>query len=67
MTKLILDKNEGPYNKLLSLEYLVKHQVVTDEWTTVGMYEILKIIIKSKSNKFEKDYLDKLLEEASDY
>ena len=55
------------YNKKSALEYLVKNNVASDEWSSAGMYEALEVVILSKEDIFKQDYLDELLENASDF
>lgn len=51
--------------KIGAINYLVKHNVYSDEWSGAGMYEIItKIIEAPQKTRFSKTYLDSLLEEA---
>jgi len=53
-------------DKLDALRYLIKiGPKYIDEWTEAGMYDILKIVINSEKEKFTIEYLDELLDIAS--
>lgn len=55
------------YNKDEALKYLVKNRTDLDEWSSAGMCDVLVEVITSDEEFFTKDYLDKLLEDASNF
>jgi hypothetical protein len=55
------------YNKDVALKYLVKNRTDFDEWSSAGMCDVLVEVITSDEEFFTKDYLDKLLEDASNF
>jgi len=55
------------YNKDEALKYLVKNRTDFDEWSSAGMCDALVEVIMSDDEFFTKDYLDKLLEDASNF
>jgi hypothetical protein len=55
------------YNKDESLKYLVKNRTDFDEWSSAGMCDALVEVIMSDEDFFTKDYLDKLLVDASNF
>jgi len=53
--------------KIGAINYLVEHSVYDNEWTGTGMYEaIVKIVEAPQKTRFTKEYLNTLLEIASD-
>lgn len=55
-------------SKIEALKYMCKiGPKHTDEWTGAGMYNSLEEVITSDEEYFEKEYLDKLLESASNF
>lgn len=54
-------------NKIEALKYLVQNNVYCDEWSGAGMYHALSIVIESLEDSFTKEYLDGLLENASEF
>ena len=56
------------FNKIDALKYLVKTgPEYTDECTEAGMYHILCKVIDSEEETFNKNLLDDLLKEATNY
>lgn len=56
------------FNKIDAVKYLVKNgPEYTDEWTEAGMYHILCKVIDSEEETFNKNLLDDLLKEATNY
>jgi hypothetical protein len=55
------------YSKEEALKYLVKNRTDFDEWSGAGMCDALVEVIMSDEEFFTKDYLDKLLEDASNF
>ena len=55
------------FNKIESLKYMVANSTYCDEWSGAGMYGAVETIIQSEDESFEKEYLDELLEEASNF
>lgn len=55
------------YNKDEALKYLVKNRTDFDEWSGAGMCDALVEVIMCDEEFFTKDYLDKLLEDASNF
>ena len=55
-------------SKIEALKYMCKiGPKHTDEWTGAGMYDSLYEVINSDEEYFEREYLDKLLERASNF
>ena len=55
------------YSKDEALKYLVKNRTDCDEWSGAGMCDALVEVIMSDEEFFTKDYLDKLLVDASNF
>jgi hypothetical protein len=55
------------YSKQEALKYLVKSRTDFDEWSGAGMCDALVEVIMSDEEFFTEDYLDKLLEDASNF
>ena len=54
-------------NKIEALEYLVENNVYNDEWSGTGMFSILRDVIRSNAETFEKIDLEILLEKARNF
>jgi len=54
-------------NRMEALNYLVDNRTDFDEWSGAGMMDALVEVIKSEYDSFTKEYLDQLLEKASDF
>ncbi len=55
-------------SKIEALKYMCKiGPSHTDEWSEAGMYHSINEVINSDEEYFEKEYLDKLLERASNF
>jgi len=50
--------------KLVAINYLVKHNVYTDEWSGAEMYEAVEEVILYSPKIITRKYLDKLLKQA---
>ena len=57
----------GHLDKLNAIEYLVKHEVVYDEWSEADMYHAVKHILNSENNYFTDEYLNLLLKEVENH
>jgi len=56
------------FNKIDAVKYLVKNgPEYTDEWIESEMYHILCKVIDSEEETFNKNLLDDLLKEATNY
>ena len=55
------------FNKIESLNYLVKNNVYNDEWSGAGMYHAVSKVIESEEETFTKDFLDSLLKDAENF
>jgi hypothetical protein len=55
------------YSREEALKYLVKNRTDFDEWSSAGMCGALVEVIMSEDEFFTKDYLDKLLVNASNF
>lgn len=56
------------YNKLGAIKYLCnKGPRYSNEWTEAGMYHIISDVIHSKNILFTTKYLEKLIDEASNF
>ena len=56
------------FNKIDAVKYLVKNgPEYTDEWTQTWIYHILCKVIDSEEETFNKNLLDDLLKEATNY
>jgi len=53
-------------NKIEALEYLVENNVY-NEWSGTGMFSILRDVIRSNAETFEKIDLEILLEKARNF
>jgi hypothetical protein len=51
-------------NKLEALNYIIDNSDHSNEWVGAALYDSLSKIIKSKEEKFTKEYLDILIETA---
>lgn len=66
--KPIISKKNKYDTKIGAINYLVKNEVYSDEWTGAGMYEaIVKIVKAPKKFRFSNGYLNSLLENASKF
>lgn len=62
MNKNYISKKNVFDTKIGAINYLVKNNVYTDEWSGTGMYEaIVKIVEAPKKKRFSKTYLKSLL------
>ncbi len=55
------------YSREEALKYLVKNRTDFNEWSSAGMCDALVEVIMSEDDFFTKDYLDKLLVDASNF
>lgn len=55
------------FSKMDALTYLAENRTDCNEWSGAGMAECLIEVILSEKKKFSKEYLDTLLENASNY
>lgn len=64
-----IPNSHGLYDRLNALRYLVtSFEGNTNEWTEAGMYHSMVKVLEAKGGEyFDKEYLDRLLEEAENY
>lgn len=70
MKEVTISKKNRYDTKIGAINYLVKNNVYTSEWSGAGMYEAVVKVLQFQSKfsttkgNFTKKYLDSLLEEA---
>ena len=65
--KTYISKKNVYDTKIGAINYLVEHNVYSNEWTGAGMYEAIVTVVEApQKTRFTKVYLNKLLEKASD-